>query len=277
MEPKKVIFILKFMMSSFFQRLTLLIGPDAAAALQKSRIIVFGLGGVGSWCAEALVRSGIGRISLVDSDKVCPSNINRQLQATSSTIGRLKTEALEERLKDINPACEITTFPQVFSKENAECFDIHGADYVIDAIDSLAHKLSLIETTLAAGVRLFSSMGMAQKLDPTRIRSADIWKTTGCPLARLVRQGLRKRGFSGHFTVVYSPESISRRFVDTAPPPPDDSVPVGTWDGGKKIINGTSVTVTAVAGLVLAGLVTQDLCKLEERPTVPLCGGVSSI
>ena len=231
------------------------------AALEQCRVIVFGLGGVGSWCAEALVRSGIGKISLVDSDTVCPSNINRQVQAISSTIGRLKTETLEERLKDINPSCEITAFPRVFSRDTAEIFDISGADYVIDAIDSLTHKLDLIETAMAARLRFFSSMGMAQTLDPTLIRTADIWKTSGCPLARLVRQGLRKRGFNGHFTAVYSPERLpypphegSTRLSESSFQ--DES---GTWDSGKKVINGSVVTVTATAGMVLASLVIRDV------------------
>jgi len=239
----------------FFHRLNLLIGPEATAALQKSRVIVFGLGGVGGWCAEALVRSGIGKISLVDSDTVCPTNINRQIQALNSTIGRFKTAALEERLKDINPLCEITAFPRVFSRENAELFDIPAADYVIDAIDSLTHKLDLIETALSAGVRLYSSMGMAQKLDPTLIKTVDIWKTSACPLARLVRQGLRKRGFSGNFTVVYSPERLPLRATV-----PHEGIDPGMWDRGKQIINGSAVTVTATAGMVLASLVIRDVC-----------------
>jgi len=247
--------------ASFFHRLTLLVGPRAATALQESRAIVFGLGGVGSWCAEALARSGVGKISLVDSDTVCHSNINRQLQALSSTIGRLKTGALEERLKDINPSCEIRTFPHVFSKETAELFEIADADYVIDAIDSLKHKLELIETALSAGTKFFSSMGMAQKLDPTRIKTADIWKTSGCPLARLVRYGLRKRGFRGHFTAVYSQERIPLR---EGVPAPDNAGASGTWDSGKKVINGTAVTVTATAGMVLASLVIQDARERYE-------------
>ena len=225
------------MANPFFQRLTLLTGPEVAAALQKSRVIVFGLGGVGSWCAEALVRSGIGKISLVDSDTVCPSNINRQIQASSSSIGRFKAEALEERFKDINPSCEVRAFPQLFSKESAENFDIPGADYVIDAIDSLTHKLDLIETALGSGTQFYSSMGMAQKLDPTLIKAVDIWKTSGCPLARLVRYGLRKRGFNGHFTAVYSPERLPIQGL------------------------GSAVPVTATAGMVLASLVIRDMCK----------------
>ncbi|MCL2374749.1 MAG: tRNA threonylcarbamoyladenosine dehydratase [Treponema sp.] len=247
----------------FFQRLDLLVGDQAAVSLRQSRVIVFGLGGVGSWCAEALVRSGVGRISLVDSDAVEASNVNRQLQATSSTIGRLKTDALEDRLKDINPSCDVRSFPRVFSAETADAFDIGGADYVIDAIDSLAHKLCLIETAHASGARVFSSMGMAQKLDPTLIKTADIWKTHGCPLARLVRYGLRKRAFRGRFTAVYSPERQPRLAAAAlALPSPGAG---GTWDAGKKAINGTSVAVTATAGMVLASLVVRDAAKPGGR------------
>ena len=263
----------------FFQRLTLLIGDKTTEALEKSRVIVVGIGGVGSWCAEALVRSGIGKISLVDSDKVCPTNINRQVQAVSGTIGRLKTGALEERLKDINPSCEVTAFPSVFSRESAELFGISGADYVIDAIDSLTHKLDLIEIAMAAGTGFFSSMGMAQKLDPTLIRTADIWKTSGCPLARLVRQGLRKRGFCGHFTAVFSPERFPYYLSHggTEDTEEDESSlpdePAGAWDSGKKVINGSAVTVTAAAGMVLASLVIRDVyARTNGQPDLPCHG-----
>jgi len=250
------------------QRLALVTGSEAAEALAASRVLVVGIGGVGSWCAEALVRSGIGKISLIDSDTVCVSNINRQVQATASTVGRLKTEALEERLKDINPGCEVKAYPRIFSKENAELFDIAGADYVIDAIDSLSCKLDLIETALSLGRPFFSSMGMAQKLDPTLIRTADIWETSGCPLARLVRQGLRKRNISGHFTAVYSPEILPLRETppqEKLPPAPLAGGP-GGWDNGKKVINGSAVTVTAAAGMVLASLVIRDVCVRYASP-----------
>jgi tRNA A37 threonylcarbamoyladenosine dehydratase len=258
-----------------FQRLSLLTGLDAAEALSRARVIVFGAGGVGSWCAEALVRSGIGEITLVDSDAVCVTNINRQVQATSRTVGRIKTEALAARLREINPVCAVTSSPRVFSRlaggleETAGEFGISGADYCIDAIDSLTHKLDLVETAAASGVTLFSSMGMAQKLDPTRLKTADIWETEGCPLARLVRQGLKKRGFSGHFTAVYSAERLPLR----------DGIPSGCgtgkclcpaaqgpggvqtveWCGSKKVINGSAVTVTAAAGMILASLVIRDI------------------
>ena len=242
------------MANPFFQRLKILAGNEATEALERSRVIVFGLGGVGSWCAEALVRSGIGSISIVDSDEVCVSNVNRQIQALGSTLGRSKAEALEERLRDINPGCEIKAFPSQFSRETAETFDIPGADYVIDAIDTMPHKLDLIETVISrapgAGPRLFSSMGMAQKIDPTLIKTANIWDTAGCPLARLVRQGLLKRDFSGNFTAVYSTEKPLQQAPDSSASTEPES--------GKKPL-GSVVTVTAAAGMVLASLVVRDV------------------
>jgi tRNA A37 threonylcarbamoyladenosine dehydratase len=254
-----------------FQRLGLLTGPETMEALARRRVIVFGIGGVGSWCAEALVRSGLGNLDIVDSDTVCITNINRQVQATESTVGLLKTSALRERLLTINPNCAIRALGKVFSREGAGEFEIGGADYVIDAIDSLTHKLDLIETTHGAGVPLFSSMGMAQKLDPARLKTADIWKTSGCPLARLVRQGLRKRGFTGSFTVVYSEERLplrretgaacgAARCLCPARNKDDPAAPV-EWCGSRKVINGSSVPVTAAAGMILASLVLRDLYR----------------
>jgi tRNA A37 threonylcarbamoyladenosine dehydratase len=261
-----------------FQRLALLTGGDTAEALNRCRVVVFGVGGVGSWAAEALVRSGIGRLDIVDSDTVCITNINRQVQATGGTVGLLKTDALGERLRGINPGCAIRPLAKVFSREGAEEFDIPGADYVIDAIDSLTHKLDLIETAYRAGVPLFSSMGMAQKLDPTRLKTADIWETSGCPLARLVRQGLRKRGFSGRVTVVYSDERLplhrgsgaacgAAQCLCPARNRDDPAAPV-EWCGSKKVINGSSVMVTAAAGMILASLVIRDLYRR--------CGGADA-
>ncbi|MDR2717471.1 MAG: epoxyqueuosine reductase QueH [Treponema sp.] len=220
-----------------FQRLALLTGVEALKKLAHTSVLVAGVGGVGSWCAEALVRSGVGKITIVDFDTVDITNVNRQLQATSRTLGCVKVEVLQQRLQEINPDCEVTARRKIFSRENAAEFGIEKMDYVIDAIDSLECKLDLIETSCAAGVQFFSSMGMAKKMDPTRIRTAGIWETQGCPLARLVRQGLRKRGFSGDFTTVYSDE----RLEETG--------------GGK----GSAVTVTAAAGMVLASLVLRDI------------------
>ena len=245
-------------MSTPFRRLSLLTGNETIKALEQSRVLIAGLGGVGSWAAEALVRSGIGGISLLDFDTVCVTNINRQVQATSKTIGRLKTETLEERLKEINPLCEIKSFPFFFSKETENHFDISGVDFVIDAIDSLQSKLDLIEAALNSGIRLFSSMGMAKKLDPTLIKTTDIWKTSGCPLATLVRQGLRKRNCQKHFTVVYSPESPPGE----APPPKEAPLPASEepviQQSGKRPI-GSAVVVTATAGMILASLVIREI------------------
>ena len=225
----------------FFRRLALLTGAGVLQKLEKTKVLVFGAGGVGSWCAEALVRSGIGEIGLVDCDTVAESNVNRQIQATSRTQGRLKVDALKERLLEINPQCTITALGKMFSRENASEFNLEKADYIIDAIDTMPHKLDLIELSCKAGVRFFSSMGMALRIDPTRIRTAGIWETNGCALARAVRQGLRKRGFADSFTVVYSEE---------APLPAVSEAAAG--------INGSSITVTAPAGMALASLVLRD-------------------
>ncbi|AEF81021.1 tRNA threonylcarbamoyladenosine dehydratase [Leadbettera azotonutricia] len=258
-----------------FQRLALLTGLDTAKAIARTKVMVFGVGGVGSWCAEALVRSGIGSVTIIDSDTVCVTNINRQVQATSSTVGQMKTEVLEKRLKEINPGCEIISIPKVFSRqdrsleETAEAYGIGNADYIIDAIDSLTNKLDLIETTAVTGVKLFSSMGMAQKLDPTRLKTADVWETEGCPLARLVRQGLRKRGFEGHFITVFSAEQLpqkneipvvcgSGKCLCPERDRSDPNAPV-EWCSSKKIINGSAVPVTASAGMILASLVIRDV------------------
>ncbi|MDR3237171.1 MAG: tRNA threonylcarbamoyladenosine dehydratase [Spirochaetia bacterium] len=252
-----------------FHRMALLAGADAMKTMAETHVIVFGLGGVGSWCAEALARSGIGRISIVDSDTVCVTNINRQVQAVRANIGEFKSEALKKRIFDINPGCAVTALGRVFSRDTAGDFEIHKADYVIDAIDSLSNKLDLIEITTGLGVRIFSSMGMAQKLDPSLLKAADIWETNGCPLARLVRAGLRKRGFAGNFTVVYSEERIPLR-ADAEPacgtpqcfcPSRGSCAAEGVeWCSSKKVINGSAVTVTATAGMILASLVIRSVC-----------------
>jgi tRNA A37 threonylcarbamoyladenosine dehydratase len=252
-----------------FQRLALLVGLESLDALTHTQVIVFGLGGVGSWCAEALARSGIAKLTIVDSDTVCVTNINRQTQATNATTGRFKADALKTRLLEINPACTLTVHNTVFCKESARTFGIENADYVIDAIDSLTNKLDLIEYTVQAGVPLFSSMGMAQKLDPTQLKTADIWDTQVCPLARLVRAGLRQRGFTSRFTTVYSEERLPRH--------EEVAVACGTglclcskqgteWCSSKKVINGSAVTVTAAAGMILASLVVQAVYARYPHP-----------
>jgi tRNA A37 threonylcarbamoyladenosine dehydratase len=253
-----------------FQRLSLLTGARVLRALEETRVSVFGLGGVGGWCAEALARSGLGHIDIIDSDRICVTNINRQVQATSQTLGLPKAAALKKRLLEINPRCAVQSWETVFSRENAEIFGIEKADYCVDAIDSLGYKLDLIEYAAAAGTRFFSSMGMAQKLDPTRIKTASIWDTRGCPLARLVRQGLRKRGFTGDFTAVYSDERLPLREgipLSCGSPggrcfcPAKGGGEGPDWCSRKKVINGSAVTATAAAGMILASLVLRDLYR----------------
>jgi tRNA A37 threonylcarbamoyladenosine dehydratase len=227
------------------------VGGEVLAKLEQKNVIVTGLGGVGSWAAEALVRSGIGRITAVDSDTVDVTNINRQIQALPGTVGFPKAAVLAKRLREINPYCDVTAVTRVFSRETAALFGIEKADYVIDAIDSLNSKLDLIQVTAEARRPvLFSSMGMASRLDPSRLKTADIWDTSGCPLARLVRQGLKKREFAGHFTAVYSDEAII----------PSRETIYETGPNGKKRLNGSAVTVTAAAGMILASLVIRDIC-----------------
>jgi tRNA A37 threonylcarbamoyladenosine dehydratase len=262
-----------------FQRLALITGAEVIRRLAATRVIVLGLGGVGSWCAEALVRSGIGCTGLVDSDLVCVTNINRQIQATGSTIGQFKTDALKARLSEINPACDIITHDKVFSRDTADDFSIESYDFVIDAIDSLGPKLDLIELSVSLGKKLFSSMGMAQKLNPALLKTAGIWETEGCPLARLVRSGLRKRGFTGDFTTVYSAERLPLHTeINTGCGSAECLCPSRNHAGGinaaginsggntgkewcssKKVINGSSVMVTAAAGMILASLVIRDI------------------
>ncbi|MDR0494575.1 MAG: epoxyqueuosine reductase QueH [Treponema sp.] len=245
------------MINPLFQRLALLTGAEVLEKLARTSVLLVGVGGVGSWCTEALVRSGVGKISIVDFDTVCVSNVNRQLEATSQTLGRVKVEVLKQRLLEINPRCEVSAWEKVFSRENAEEFGIEKMNYVVDAIDSLNNKLDLIEASCASGAKLFSSMGMARKMDPMRIKTASIWKTQGCPLARLVREGLRKRGFSGDFTAVYSDERLEQH-DETA-----FDISTNESTNGKKV-NGSVVTVTATAGMVLASLVLQDITGINR-------------
>ena len=228
------------MINPIFERLTLLTGEQGLEKLSRTRVLVFGAGGVGSWAAEALVRSGIGKIGIIDNDTICASNINRQIEATTLTIGQPKASTLKKRLLEINPDCEITAYDELFCIESAGNFDIKNADYVIDAIDTLTHKLDLIETVCYNGVTLYSSMGMALKTDPTRIKISTIWKTDVCPLAKHIRQGLRKREFKGDFSVVYSDEQKHENAENNR-------------------VNGSIVTVTACAGFILASLVINSV------------------
>ena len=234
------------MFSDYQSRTRLLIGDETAARLSGVRVIVFGVGGVGSWCVEGLVRSGVRRLTIVDQDRVCPSNVNRQLMATVDTVGRVKVDALKEHLLTISPEAEIDARHEAFNAATAADFDIGSYDYVVDAIDSLQDKMLLIRTACDAGVRLFSSMGAARKLDPTRVKVAEFWKVYGCPLARSLRQGFKRSGLmpSRKFKCVFSDE-----LLDNA----------GTSDEPRA--NGSLVHITAVFGFTLAGLVIEDTVK----------------
>jgi tRNA A37 threonylcarbamoyladenosine dehydratase len=237
-----------------FQRMELITGHKALLALQNTRVIIFGIGGVGSWAAEALVRSGIGKLCIVDSDTICVTNINRQIQATTKTVGHNKVEALRDRLLAINPAAGIDTITAHYSRHNSAEFDLNNFDYVVDAIDSLSSKVELIINTLASSAKLFSSLGAARKLDPNRIHEADIWDTRGCRLGQFVRKRLRKRGIRQGFTCVYSDELIPTH-ADFLPTQPDSP-------------NGSAAHITGIFGFRLCGLVLRDALKpyKEVRP-----------
>jgi len=237
-----------------FRRVQLLLGETAMNSIARKRVIVFGVGGVGSWCAECLVRSGISRLTLVDSDRVCITNINRQLMATTLTVGRAKVDALKERLLSINPQAEITALQKVFTKETASEFQIAGYDYVIDAIDSLKDKAALILTACQTDATLFSSMGAALKLDPTRIKTAEFWKVNGDPLARALRKKFKHQGRfpERKFLCVYSDELLQ----NMGNPPTEGEEPSMF---NKPQTNGTLAHITAIFGCMLAGLVIQDV------------------
>ena len=224
-----------------FQRSELLLGSEAMERIGQKRVIVFGVGGVGSWCAESLVRSGIKHLTIVDSDSVCASNINRQLMATTQTIGQVKVDVLRERLLSINPAAEITALHQFFTAETADSFNLESYDYIIDAIDTLKDKTLLILMACNTEAKFFSSMGAALKLDPTRIKIAEFWKVQGDPLARVIRKRFKREGQypARKFQCVYSDELVE---------------PQGE---GK----GSLVHITAIFGHMLAGLVVQDAVK----------------
>ena len=232
---------------AIFRRSELLLGNEAMERISSKSVIIFGVGGVGSWCAESLVRSGIRRLTIVDSDRVCITNINRQLMATSKTVGRVKVDALKERLLSINPTAEITALQQIFTAETADSFNIGSYDYIIDAIDSLKDKTLLILMATQTQAKFFSSMGAALKLDPTRIKTAEFWKVQGDPLAR----ALRKR-FKAQPQVKLQGQYPSRKFLCVY----SDELIEPQGEG-----KGSLVHITAIFGNMLAGLVIQDAVK----------------
>ena len=231
-------------------------GEEAMERIAQKRVIIFGVGGVGSWCAESIVRSGIRQLTIVDSDRVCITNINRQLMATTKTVGQVKVEALKERLLSINPSAEITALQKIFSQETAEDFNLDTYDYIIDAIDSLKDKAVLILLACQTRAKLFSSMGAALKLDPTRIKVTEFWKVEGDPLARALRKKFKHYGQypEKKFQVVYSDELLDNRGRPT-----DEGEEPSSFN--KPQTNGTLAHITAIFGFMLAGLVIQDAAK----------------
>ena len=249
-------------MQDQFSRTRLLFGPEGMEKLKNSHVAVFGIGGVGGYAVEALARSGIGALDLIDDDKVCLTNVNRQLYATRSTVGRYKVEVAEERIRDINPDCRVRAWKTFYMPDTQDQFDFTEYDYIVDAIDTVKGKLTLVEAAKAAGTPIISCMGAGNKTDPTAFRVADIYKTSVCPLARVMRTECRKRRIR-HLKVVYSTEIPLRPLEDPAIScrnhcicPPDTRKCTVRRD-----IPGSTAFVPSVAGLILAGEVVKDLLK----------------
>ncbi len=234
-------------MSGAFSRVERLLGADGLAQLTQARVILFGVGGVGGWCAEALVRSGIGHLTIVDPDDVDVTNINRQLPATTKTVGRPKVEVLRERLLEINPLCEVTALQERYFI--GADFQLASYDVIIDAIDSLTDKANLILEASACPGAFFSSMGAACKLDPTQVRVAEFFDVRGCPLGAALRKRLRKNGTlpKKKFLCVYDAEVLPNLGPEQDPGP------------GKAIANGTLAPITGIFGFTLAALAIQHI------------------
>ena len=259
--------------NAIFNRLNLLVGEETMELIKSKRVIIFGLGGVGSWCAESLVRSGISHLTIVDSDCVCITNVNRQLQATTKTVGQIKVEVLKQRLLEINPLAEINAMQEIYSAENAAMFQLETYDYIIDAIDSLKDKVHLILHASNCPGKLFSAMGAALKMDPTKVQVAEFWEVQGCPLARAIRKRFKKKNEypKKKFLCVFSPEVLPNKGMASACGTaacmcPKAIAAAGNpelanheWCSSKAQINGTTAHITAIFGFMIAGLVMQDI------------------
>lgn len=235
-------------MEDAFLRTEMLLGRPAMEKLSRSHVAVLGLGGVGSWCAEALARSGVGRLTLADCDEVSTSNLNRQLEATVDTVGKPKAQAMAERVAQVAPGCKVTSLVYRYTPEDRETFFAGDYDYIVDAIDLVSCKLDLIQTALERGVPIVSALGTGNKLDPTQFRITDISKTMGCPLARVIRKELRDRGIL-HHRVLWSPEEPRTPEQRESPPP------------GRRSVPGSVAWVPSCAGFMLAGDVVLALSE----------------
>ena len=244
-----------------FQRTELLLGNDLMQKIRDTRVIVFGVGGVGSWCVESLVRSGVGHLTIVDYDCVCPTNINRQLPATTQTIGQTKVDVLKDRLLAINPKAEINAIRQFYNADTAKSFNIGSYDYIIDAIDSLTDKAHLIVEACKTDATLFSSMGAALKMNPAKIQTAEFWKVQGCPLAAALRRKFKKgEKPAKKFRCVFSDELLRNKGANHLEITDIHDIESNEHTKTKRP-NGTVAHITAIFGFTLAGLVIQSIAK----------------
>lgn len=235
-----------------FSRTELMFGKQAMDKLAASRVAVFGIGGVGGYTVEALVRSGIGAVDLIDNDKVCLTNINRQIFATRKTVGKFKVDVAESRIAEINPKVNVRTHKTFYTPTTADLFDFNEYDYIVDAIDTVTGKLALVENADKAGVPIISSMGAGNKVDPTAFEVADIYETSVCPLAKVMRYELKRRGIK-KLKVVYSKEQPLKPVLDTTNEIYNDELTE------RRHIPASNAFVPSVAGLIIAGEVIKDL------------------
>jgi len=247
-----------------FSRTELLVGKPAMERLAQARVAVFGIGGVGGYTVEALARSGVGALDLIDDDRVCLTNINRQIYATRKTVGKYKVEVAKERILQINPACQVETHCAFYMPDTAAQFDFRQYDYVVDAIDTVTDKLEMIEQAYRAGTPIISSMGAGNKLDPSAFEVADIYKTSVCPLAKVMRRELKKRGIK-KLKVVYSQEKPTRPIEDMSISCRSHCIcPPGAAHKctERRDIPGSTAFVPSVVGLIIAGEVIKDLARV---------------
>lgn len=277
---------------AIFNRTELLLGADVMQALSEVRVILFGVGGVGSWCAEGLVRSGVKHLTMVDSDRVSITNVNRQLMATTKTVGQVKVEALKNHLLEINPNAEIEAIQAIYCEDTADRFDLDSYDYVVDAVDSLKDKALLILKATASKAKFYCSLGAALKTNPLKVQVAEFWDVRGCPLGAALRKKMKRAGtFPAHkFLCVYDDEVLENRGADSVGEvedafhaiygqdetdiiaqdgPGDPALLNHDWSTSKAQINGTTVHITAIFGMTLSGLIIDDIYHRVLRATCP--------
>ena len=260
---------------AIYNRTELLLGDDVMQELARTRVIIFGVGGVGSWCAEGLVRSGVTHLTIVDSDRVCITNVNRQLMATVKTVGQVKVDALKAHLLEINPKAEIEAVQAIYCADTADSFDLDSFDYVIDAVDSLKDKALLILRATASKAKFYCSLGAALKTDPLKVKVAEFWNVRGCPLGAALRKKMKRAGTfpSRKFLCVYDDEVLPNRghchtcgtekcmCPKAQNGPGDPDLLNHEWCSSKAQINGTTVHVTAIFGMILSGMVIDDIYR----------------